>query len=239
MKLWEGAVAALGGAALAVAAIYAVPGFAPGSASEESENAAAEEQPFGTVAADEETLKHADIQVVALAAGSVGNVRSGYARALDLSALAAINADYRAASASAAASANDYVRQKALFAADTSTSARVVEQARVQQAADAEKVKLACRRVSLEYGAGLEHLGCPALDALLRDAAAGRAALVRLDFADGPPAPGSTVTITGGNAASDVRVHWPLFVVQPRAALAWGRYLTRASLPAPAERAAS
>ncbi|MFO1259879.1 MAG: hypothetical protein U1E68_02220 [Sphingomonadaceae bacterium] len=216
MKLWEGAVAALGGAALAVAAIYAVPGFAPGSASEESENAAAEEQPFGTVAADEETLKHADIQVVALAAGSVGNVRSGYARALDLSALAAINADYRAASASAAASANDYVRQKALFAADTSTSARVVEQARVQQAADAEKVKLACRRVSLEYGAGLEHLGCPALDALLRDAAAGRAALVRLDFADGPPAPGSTVTITGGNAASDVRVLGPAALADPQ-----------------------
>lgn len=217
MKLWQGAMAALGGAALAVTAIYTLPGLAPGGgAGGAEEEAAADEQSFGVVKADPETQKRADIKVASLATGSVGNVRSGYARALDLSALAAINADYRAALAAETASARELARQKALLAADSSTSVRAVEQARAQEAADAEKVKLACRRVALEYGAGLERLGCPALDGLLRDAAAGRAALVRLDFAGGPPSPGSHVTLSGNGGNNNVRVLGPAASADPQ-----------------------
>lgn len=207
MKLWQGVASALGGAALAVAAIYAIPTLSPDGGGGESEEATeAEDQPFGVVEADGETQKRAGIELVALSSGSAGNVRTGYARAVDLSGLAAINADYRAAAAAEAASAAELARQKALLAADTSTSARAVEQARVQEAADAERVKLACRRVALEYGAGLDRLGCPALDGFLRDAAAGKAVLIRLDFADGPPAAGTLATVSGGGREAAVRV---------------------------------
>lgn len=216
MKLWEAASAALGGAALATATIYAVPALWPGGSGEIKESGSAKEQPFGVVATDAETLKHADIRLAPLIAGRIGNSRSGYARALDLSGLAAINADYRAALAAEAASAKELARQKALFAADTSTSARAVEQARAQQMTDSEKVKLACRRVSLEGGAGLERLGCSALDGLLREAAAGRAALVRLDFAGGPPSAGSAVTLSGGGGETSVRVLGPSASVDPQ-----------------------
>ena len=209
MKLWQGAVVALGGAVLATVAIYSVPALAPGESEEAKEGATGEELPFGSVEADAETVKRADIKVATLAASSVGNVRAGYARALDLSGLASINADYRAAAAAEAASARELMRQKALFAADTSTSARSVEQARVQEAADAEKEKLACRRVALEYGAGLERLGCPSLDGFLRDASAGRAALVRLDFAGSPPPAGSHALLSGEGVKADVRVLGP------------------------------
>ncbi|MGD9810908.1 MAG: hypothetical protein AB7U35_06175 [Sphingobium sp.] len=210
MKLWQGAAAALGGAVLATAAIYAMPLLMPGGgANEAEEQVMASEQPFGTVEADAETTKRADIRVAPLAAGSAGNVRAGYARALDLSALAAINAEYRAAVAADAASTKELARQKALLAADTSTSVRAVEQARAQETADTEKLKLACRRVALEYGAGLERLGCRALDGFLRDASAGRAALVRLDFAGGPPPPGSRVSVIGSGFQTGVRVLGP------------------------------
>lgn len=48
MKLWQGAACVLGGAALAGAVIYTVPGLAPGgSAGAPDEAAASEEQPFG------------------------------------------------------------------------------------------------------------------------------------------------------------------------------------------------
>lgn len=216
MKLWQGAMAALGGAALAVAAIYAVPGWAPVAGSGAPADAAAVEKPFGVVEADAETLKRADIRVAALTTGSVQSGRAGYARALDLSALASINADYRAAAAAEDASASEYDRQKALFAADISTSARAVEQARVQAVADAEKVTFACRRVALEVGAGLERLGCPALDGLLRDAAAGRATLVRLDFVDGPPPAGTHVLLSSGNIEANVRVIGPAASADPQ-----------------------
>ncbi len=105
---------------------------------------------------------------------------------------------------------------KSLRIGNVNTATSIRDLPNWNQFSDAEKAKLACRRVSLEYGAGLERLGCPALDALLRDAAAGRVTLVRLDFADGPPAPGSTVTITGGNAASDVRVLGPAALADPQ-----------------------
>lgn len=211
MKVWKGAAWALGGAALSAAAIYIMPGWAPGSDKEGSGTAAsvAADRAFGVVEADAETQKRADIRIAPLAASARGFVRAGYARALDLSALASINADYRAARSAAEASAKELARQKALFTADTSTSARAVEQAKVQAAADADKVTLACRRVALEYGAGLDRLGCPALDALLKNAAAGRAALLRLDFTDGMPRAGAVVTISGPSRATGVHVLGP------------------------------
>jgi len=209
MRLWQGALTALGGAALAAAAIYTVPGLAPAGEGHGEEEAAAEQQPFGVVKVEPETVKRADIRVAPLAAGSIGNVITGYARALDLSALAAIIADYRSALAAQAASTKELERQRALFAADTSTSARAVEQARAQQAADAEKVKLACRRVALEYGPGLERLGCAALDGLLRDAAAGQATLIRLDFAARQLPPGATARVSSGDGETGVRVLGP------------------------------
>lgn len=215
MKPWEGVAAALGGAVLAIAAIYAIPGFGPGG-SGEKQTETAEAQPFGVVEADAETLKRADIRVVPLAAGMPSNIRNGYARALDLSGLAAINADYLSARSAEMASAAELSRQKALFAADKSTSARAVEQAQAQEAADAARAKLACRRASLEYGAGLERLGCSALDGLLRDAAAGRAALVRLDFSGDPPAPGMRIAITGEGVEAGGRVLGPATSADPQ-----------------------
>lgn len=201
---------ALAGAALASAAIYVVPALTPAHGPEaiEGEPAAAPAQAGGGVSLDSKAIARAGIRIVALKPASNANERTGFARTLDLSPLAAINAEILAARAALSASDAEATRQQALAAQDQSASVRVVESARAQARADRARLTLALRRIGLEYGSGLSRLDS-GLDGLVAQAASGQAALVRLDFQDGVPPAGSIVTISDANVRTTVRIIGP------------------------------
>lgn len=206
---------ALAGAALAVAATRIVPAIWPSqkeAADEEARPAAA--GPDAPIKLDKTAMDHAGIQLETLKPAVQAHVRTGFARALDLSGLAGINSDIVAARAALSASEAEARRQQALAAEDQSASLRAVEAARAQAAADRARLALANRRIGLEYGAGLAGRS-GGLDAFLSAAAAGEAALVRLDFQDGPVPPGASVTISDGQRQFVVHPIGPAAAADP------------------------
>jgi hypothetical protein len=163
----------------------------------------------GELKLDAKEMARADVRVAAVVASQASAERTGFARALDVGALAAIDAEARAADATAAASRAEAARLATLAAQDQSASRRSVEAARAQALADAARAQLAARRVGLEFGPGLARLGRGGVSALVGDIAAGRAALVRVDIANVTLAPGAVVRIGEGSGAASVRVLGP------------------------------
>lgn len=215
MKPVSAAGWALAGAVLAASAIYLVPVLGPGHQSEAAgEEPAAGPPPAGGVSLDKKAVAHAGLQIVTLRSAEAASERTGFARALDLAPLAAINADIQAARAVLAASDAEARRQEALAAQDQSASVRAVELARAQARADRARVTLALRRVGLEYGSGLSRLEGE-LDRLIAHAARGEAALIRLDFQDGAPLTGSAVAISDGNYHMTAQVIGPAVGADP------------------------
>jgi hypothetical protein len=166
---------------------------------------------------DEAAQRRAGIRLAALAAVTGRGEESGYARALDLSPLAAIAADVMTARTAASASGREAARLRALAMQDDAASRKDLETAEAQAAADRARLTLACQRIALEYGPGLARLGCDAVAPLAREAALGQAALLRIDLPAGRPATGSsiavdmggrmvTVTLLGPAAAGDTQL---------------------------------
>lgn len=181
MKLDPRAYWALGGAvAGALALHFAMPGLA--DTDDDDKPAEKAEAPAdGALHLDAQARRLAGIRLAPVAAAMQQQGRSGYARGLDLSPLAAIASDITAGQAALNASQAELSRLTALVAADQSASRRDLDTARAQAAADRAKLQLACQRVGLEYGAGLARLGCERIPGLVREAAAGGLALVRVD----------------------------------------------------------
>ncbi|HEX7874876.1 MAG TPA: hypothetical protein VF475_18330 [Sphingobium sp.] len=189
---------AAAGAVVAVALMHSVPAFAPGggdTAAEADPVAATNDE--GVVKLDRAGIAHADIRLVTLAPAQVATQRSGFARALDISALSAIESEIQSAQAALSASQADFARQRALAAEDQSAATKAVEAARAQAAADRARLTAAQRRVALEFGPGLAGFTGSALTQLVRAIAAGEASLVRVDFPDGPAPVGAQVRIAG------------------------------------------
>lgn len=134
---------------------------------------------------------------------------AGYARAIDLAALSAIASEVTAATAAADASGREAARLASLASADQGASQRDVEAARSQAVADRARLGAACERIGLEFGAGLARLGCRSVPGLARDAAAGKVAVLRIDFPDGIVSAGSTITIDAGDQQVGVRALGP------------------------------
>lgn len=215
MKPFAAAGWALAGAALASTAIYVIPAFGPGHEPEAEEEPAAKPAPLaGGVSLDKRAIAHAGVRIVTLQPAVASSEQNGFARALDLGPLAAINADIQGARAVLAASDAEARRQEALAAQDQSASVRAVELARAQARADRARVILALRRVGLEYGSGLSRLE-DELDRLIAQAARGEAAIIRLDFQDGAPLTGSVVTISDGNFHMTAQVIGPAVGADP------------------------
>lgn len=215
MKPLAAAGWALAGAALASSAIYVVPALGPGHGPEAEEEPAARPAPLaGGVSLDKEAIAHAGVRIVMLQPAVAASERTGFARALDLAPLAAIDADIQGARAILAASDAEARRQEALAAQDQSASVRAVELARAQARADRARVTLALRRVGLEYGSGLSRLES-GLDGLVAQAARGEAALIRLDFQEGAPPAGSAVAISDGNIHMTAHVIGPAVGADP------------------------
>jgi hypothetical protein len=155
---------------------------------------------------DEKARSRATVRVVVLRATENSALMSGFARALDVGALAAIDAEAKAADATASASRAEAGRLAALAAQDQSASRRSVEAARAQALADEARAQLAARRIGLEFGPGLARLGRGGISGLVADIATGRAALVRIDIPNLMLRPGDMVRIGAAPDAGNVRV---------------------------------
>lgn len=204
---------AAAGASAAALAIFGVSALrtAPSSPAEEGVKAPASGAAFidGEVRLGAEQQARAGLRVAVLAAGGAPQIKQGFARGLDVSPLAAINAEISTARAAAVASRAEAGRLVALAAQDQSASTRAVEAARAQAAADASRADLAERRVGLEFGAGLARLDLAARQRLLSEIAAGRAALVRVDVPGAASSAGSRVIIADGGLTAPVSVLGP------------------------------
>lgn len=114
---------------------------------------------------------------------------------MDPAPLAGIAADIATAESASAASAREQARLAALVQADAGASQRELEAAKAQAAADRAKLTQACQRPGLEFGAGLDRLGCHAIGELARAAAIGQAALLRIDMPGQILVAGQSVTV--------------------------------------------
>jgi hypothetical protein len=132
---------------------------------------------------DAATQRRLGVVTAPLTAARRSGVVTGFARALDPVPLATLDSDIATAASAAAASQAEATRTRALNAADQTVSKQVAEAAQATARADAAKLQLLRRRVGLEWGPALAN------DArrsrLVADIAAGRAALIRVDSAQG------------------------------------------------------
>ncbi|MFA6115437.1 MAG: hypothetical protein WC729_15670 [Sphingomonas sp.] len=152
----------------------------------------------GEVRLERAEQQRTGLSVASVTTTSTPAITHGFARGLDGGALAAIDAEIVTARAAAGASRAEAARLVQLFSQDQSASAKSVEAARAQSAADSARVGLAERRIGLEYGPGLARLGTGARHALIADIAAGRAALVRIDVPGASLDTRSRMRIDGG-----------------------------------------
>jgi hypothetical protein len=207
---------AVAGAIAGAIAMYLLAPSGGGSSNGEAQGAAVAGSSDAALHLDAASAKRAGIEVAPLVAAEQQALSSGYARALDLSPLAAIASEIVAARTAADASGRELQRLERLAGADQAASQREVDAARAQAAADQSKWKLACQRVTLEYGAGLGRLGCAAIPALVRDVASGNAVLLRIDMPDAEPPAGSAVEVGSGGIAARVRVLGPAAIGDPQ-----------------------
>ena len=144
----------------------------------------APQRPETVVRVDASAMARLGVHVARLEPARVQHTISGYGRALDVDQLAALDAEISMSRATAMASAAEASRLARLASEDQAASARSVEAARAQSQADAARATLAERRIGLEFGPGLAHFGPRGRAQLIAAAAAGRAALLRIDFSD-------------------------------------------------------
>ena len=163
---------------------------------------------------DPSAQKRIGIATAPLAASRRAASVTGFARVLDVTPLATLDADLAAAASAAAASSAEAARTQALAAADATVSRKAAEAARAMAQADAVKLALLRRRVALEWGPAF------AADArrtrLIADAAAGRIALIRIDAAVNLAGVRSVRLDLGPNGQASATVLGPARVADPR-----------------------
>jgi len=142
-----------------------------------------------------------------------------FAKVLDPGPLAQLESDLLAAEAAAAASRAEAQRERALFGASASVALKDVETAEAQAAGDASRLDLLRRRIGLEWGPGVARLTSGRRAALLRDLAAGNAALLHVDTpSDEGQAGARTVDIDVGTGDQSLHgiVLGPARAAEPR-----------------------
>ncbi|MBS0332617.1 MAG: hypothetical protein JSS35_07605, partial [Proteobacteria bacterium] len=171
----------------------------------------------GLLAMDASTQARLGVATAAVRTAYHTGAQAAFARGLDPGPLAQLDSDLEAARAAAAASAAEAKRTRAL-AADQTVSKQVAEAAESQARQDALKVKLLRQRVGLEWGPGVGRLSDAARGKLIADIVAGRAALVRLDSANGlaATAGGSATIDLGPGGLVTAKVLGPTRTADPR-----------------------
>ena len=141
--------------------------------------------PDGLLKMDAATQSRLGVTTVTLQAARRAAALTGFARALDAGPLAQLDSDIATAVAALSASQAEAVRSRHLRDADHTVSDQVAEAAASQAQQDAAKLQLLRRRVGLEWSPALAALSDARRGKLVADIAAGRAALVRIDAAQG------------------------------------------------------
>jgi hypothetical protein len=142
-------------------------------------------EPAPVLKMDAQTQVRLGVATAALQAARRSASVSGFARALDAGPLAQLDSDIATAVAAAAASQAEAARTKRLNLLDETVSKQAAEAAQAQARGDAAKLLLLRRRLGLEWGSSLARLPDARRTRLVADIAAGRAALVRIDAAQG------------------------------------------------------
>ncbi|MGJ3647012.1 hypothetical protein ACLB0R_00885 [Sphingomonas sp. GlSt437] len=175
------------GAGLTAALVFAAHGVGKSADAEDKPAEAAapadKSSDPGKLAVDGALAKRIGLRTAPLGGTTMATITHGFARGIDTSPLASIEADIATARAAAQASAAEAKRLGVLAAADQSASRQALEAARAQAVADAAKARFAEQRVALEFGPGLGAMGDGARRALLAEIARGAAVLVRVDIA--------------------------------------------------------
>jgi len=130
------------------------------------------------------------VSVVELREVSAATAVTTTARVLDPGGLLQLDSELSAAAAGLAASRAEAQRNRKLYEEDRTASARAVESADAQEAADLQRVNAAQRRLALEWGPGVAALAAATRAKLLDDLVNGRAELVRVEVPVGVPEPG-------------------------------------------------
>lgn len=203
-------VAALLASAAAGAGFTRLLGHAPDLDDDDAVGAGhADPAPGAGVALTDEQQRQSGLQLARPAPVTTSSAATGYARSLDLSPLAAIAADLAVHHAALTASTREVERLTALVHDDAGASQRELDAARAQAAGDRARVEQSCRRVGLEFGAGLARLGCARIDALAQAAAAGELAVLRIDVPGQTLAAGTPVSVDLAPGAARVTVLGP------------------------------
>jgi hypothetical protein len=142
-------------------------------------------EPAGLLKMDAATQTRLGVVTEPLQAAHRTAATTGFARALDAGPLAQLDSDIATAVAALAASQAEAARTKALNGADQTVSKQAAEAAASQARQDAAKLLLLRRRVGLEWSPALARLSDARRGKLVADIAAARAALVRIDSAQG------------------------------------------------------
>jgi hypothetical protein len=121
------------------------------------------------------------ITILRLEESQAADVVEGVARVLDAAGLALLEAEIESATAAAEASASAAKRLELLSADDENASLQSLEVARAQARADASRLRLARRRVALEWSAELAKRDDAFRRSVIDQVAAGDAALLRVD----------------------------------------------------------
>lgn len=148
---------------------------------------------------DAATQRRLGVQTAPLVAAQHAGAAAAFARALDVTPLATLEADIATAASALEASQADAARTREL-AADATVSRKVADAAAAQARADAAKLALLRRRVGLEWGPALAAMSDARRNQLVGAIAAGRSALVRIDVAGGG-------AVAGGSASLDLGPH--------------------------------
>ena len=217
MRPWVAGGCALGGAAMGALLMWTLgPSLKSEGAGDKQQAVATQVGGPNGLALDAKTQAAAGIRIEPVPSARQATSRTGYAHAIDLSPLAALAADAEAARAAVAASRKQVTRLAGLAAQDQAAAPKDVEAARTQLAADQAKLKLSCQRVGLDFGAGLARLGCDWIPRIVREAAHGQTALVRIDAVGDLPPVGSSVVVGEGSDAVSVRILGPAAGVDPQ-----------------------
>ena len=155
----------------------------------------------------------------ALSTGRQAAQIDAFAKVLDPGPLAQLESDLLGAEAAAAASRAEAQRTRALFGSGAGLALKDVESAEAQAAGDASRLDLLRRRVGLEWGPSVARLSPGQRAALLRDLAAGNAALVHVDTPSNEGQAGArTVDIDVGTSNQSVHgiVLGPARAAEPR-----------------------
>jgi len=206
MKPWMAGGWAVGGALLGGLLVWTlVPSKGGGEEPKEAAEHAEQEEKTEGLTLDAKAQSAAGIRTAPVeGARASAATADGYAKAIDLSPLAALAADAESARAALAASEKQVARLAALTREDQSAAPKDLEAAQAQLAADRARLTLACRKIGLDFGAGLSRMGCGNAAGLVREAAEGRAAVVRIDVQQGVPPSSGTIVIGDGLAAATI-----------------------------------